>query len=1418
MTAPSEAPSAPPPVPEGGLPPDPRRALEGRARPLAAALSLLSPVMWVALAALLLLGSAAAALHWLLRTEDGTRWLLARVPQVEVQGLRGALLGDSLAAERVRVTWSGGRASVTLAGFSAQGVRWQFFPRTGLWVGIDATQLAAREVVVDTGPPSGKAPQVPASLHVPLRVASPDVRIDELRIDRIGPWRQVRGDAAVGDDDAYRLRNTRFEWDGTTIEGDARLGMSAPLALQGQVQVRPADPRLQATLRAGGTLDRIVLDATLRGQPADGAREAPAADVHAEVLPFAPWWLGALAASTQALDLSALAATLPQTRLAGRADVKTSAADAPVQATLALDNALPGRWDEGRLPVARLQLALQGNARERARIAIDEFDLRLAGARADAGRVRGHGLWNGHGLELATTLDNVRPQLLDGRAAAMSVSGPLTMALQGLPSPTGGTPPPLAVTLKATLDGRLDAAPQPVQLVIDAQADATRVDVRELRARSGNALAQVTGNVRQGARGDWLLATSGTLTDFDPLPWWAGEAQSPWRQGPHRLSGSWQLDVRLPPQPGRLAPLTLLPQVAGSGRVRVSDSMLAGVPLALDLTLAQTPSAAGTPSSLQGEVQLGANVVKVDAHGDPLGPGTADRLRLDLDAPALATLAPLLRLLPDTAPYAPKAGSARVGFEAQGRWPLLRTEGQAELAQLEAGPLGIARGQLRWQLQLDSEGRKPLDLKAELSGMRWGTQRATLLRAELQGTPREHRMSVSGALPLAPPAVAEQLFGLRAASGSRAQLQGAGAWEPAPGGGGRWRGRVARIAVGAWDGGALDGDTPGSWIDGRDLVAELDFAADGRLQRVQAEPGRLRLADALALRWDAVRVDLGGAAPNIDLRADVETFLVAPLLARLQPTFGWQGDLALGARIELKAAERFDADIVFERRAGDLRVVDETGTQALGLTDLRLSLAAHDGQWVFTQGLAGRALGEMAGALSVKTTPARRWPAADAPLEGVLEARVANLGIWGAWVPPGWRLAGELRTSASVGGRWSAPEYTGQVVGRDLGVRNLLQGVNVSNGQVQIALKGETAQIERFTFKGGDGTLAITGGASFGSAPSAKLALQAERFRVLGRIDRQITASGQATLDLQRDAVRLDGRFGIDEGLIDVSRSDAPALDDDVTIRRATDPAQPAAEAAPPKPRRDMNVAVDLDLGQNLRLRGRGLETALEGRLRITTPQGRLAVQGTVNTEGGTYAAYGQKLEIERGIVAFSGVADNPRLDILALRSNIDTRVGVQITGNLLTPRVRLYSDTDLSDTEKLSWLVLGRASDGLGRADTALLQRAAVALLAGEGEAPTDALMKNLGIDELSLRQSDGDVRETVISLGKQLSRRWYLGYERGVNATTGTWQLIYRIAQRFTLRAQSGLENSLDLIWTWKFDEVPLPAAVRKSPAAPP
>ena len=180
----------------------------------------------------------------------------------------------------------------------------------------------------------------------------------------------------------------------------------------------------------------------------------------------------------------------------------------------------------------------------------------------------------------------------------------------------------------------------------------------------------------------------------------------------------------------------------------------------------------------------------------------------------------------------------------------------------------------------------------------------------------------------------------------------------------------------------------------------------------------------------------------------------------------------------------------------------------------------------------------------------------------------------------------------------------------------------------------------------------------------------------------------------------------------------------------------------------------------------------------------------------------GQKLVVDKGAITFIGPIDNPRLDIEATRPKTDVRVGVAISGTAQNPRIRLFSEPDLSEVDKLSWLVMGRASDGLGRTETALVQRAALALLSGEGEGTTEKITKAIGLDEFSIGGGEGgDVRSSVISVGKQISERWYVGYEQGLNATGGSFQLIYRLAKRFTLRAQSGSDNSVDGIWTWRW-----------------
>ena len=436
------------------------------------------------------------------------------------------------------------------------------------------------------------------------------------------------------------------------------------------------------------------------------------------------------------------------------------------------------------------------------------------------------------------------------------------------------------------------------------------------------------------------------------------------------------------------------------------------------------------------------------------------------------------------------------------------------------------------------------------------------------------------------------------------------------------------------------------------------------------------------------------------------------------------------------------------------------------------------------------------------------WPGADAPLSGVLELQIDDLGVWGPWLPPGWRLNGAMHASASLGGRAGAPLIEGRLDGSSISVRNLLQGVDVRDGTVAIALLGETAHIETFTARAGDGSLKLQGDAHLGAAPRAELKLTLEQFRLLGRVDRRIVTSGDATLRLGADTLALSGALRVDEGLIDFSRSEAPSLSDDVNVYRgesadfkfaSANGAQTDAEKA-----RARRVSLDLrvDLGDKLRIRGQGLDAGLRGELRLSAPQGRLRVDGSVRTVDGSYRAYRQRLDIERGVLTFNGPIDNPQLDIQAVRPNLDVRVGVAVTGTVLVPRIRLFSEPEMADAEKLSWLLRGRASDGPGTGDTALLQAAAMALISGDEPSALDQFFNLFGLDDLSVRQSDDVGGGAIVSVGKQLSRNWYVGYERGLNATTGNWQLIYRIAQRFTIRAQSGEQNSIELIWSWRWN----------------
>jgi translocation and assembly module TamB len=977
------------------------------------------------------------------------------------------------------------------------------------------------------------------------------------------------------------------------------------------------------------------------------------------------------------------------------------------------------------------------------------------------------------------------------------------------------------------VDPRLPrGAPKAAHVHVEGRAALDAIEVRTVVASLGNARANLAGKlVRAGANAPWRASGKLRLIDFDPLPWWPGRADSPLARGTNRINADSEFDLTLASVRANAPLLDVLAATRGRAEVRVHDSTLASVPIE------GTASFINSDGGARPAFEIVAAGNRASGHGQLASArNTDDDWRLAIDAPALDRLGPWFGAGDRAHPPA-MAGALSATAHLAGRWPTVRSEGELHGNGLRYLAYSLRHADGRWRV--GSAADAAFDLTLTVDGIDAAERPIEHVGVQLAGTARAHRGELrieSAALPpewadamasripaSATPAMpgASANAATRGSTGSRSVVLASFEGGLVDVDGARnagWRGSVHELVA------RSNGAPVRTWLHARELRGSVLWS--GGPTRLSVEPGSAEALGA-SVRWSRIAWQGGGDAGGpgrLDAQATIEPLPLAPILRTLQPDFGWGGDLTVGARIDVRSAPEVVVDVVVERAGGDLTVTEESTTSALGFTDLRLGIAARGGVWNFTAAVAGDTFGAGSGAVVARTASGASWPDASTPVDGVLELRVARLGTWGTWLPIGWRLEGELHANARIQGRFGAPGYTGRVEGSHIAVRNFLQGVNVSDGTVAIALEGNTARIETFTAKAGDGTVRLEGDASFGDAPVAQLTLVAEKFRMLGRVDRRIVTSGRAAMRLDATTVALDGSFKVDEGLIDFTRSDAPTLGDDVEVvrrPRATTATGPASDAGPdaetpvasvaPVTRK---VALDLrvDMGQQLRIRGRGLDAGLRGDLHLTSSASRLAVDGTLRTVDGTYQAYGQKLGIDRGILSFSGPVENPRLDIEATRPNLDVRVGVLVTGSAQSPRIRLFSEPDMPEIDKLSWLIVGRASETVDGADTALLQQAALALLSGEGPGVTDQIVKSIGFDQIGVRQGttpgSSDVKDTIVTLGKQISQRWYVGYERGLNATSGSWQLIYRIAQRVSVRAQAGEDNAIDLHWTLRWN----------------
>jgi len=572
---------------------------------------------------------------------------------------------------------------------------------------------------------------------------------------------------------------------------------------------------------------------------------------------------------------------------------------------------------------------------------------------------------------------------------------------------------------------------------------------------------------------------------------------------------------------------------------------------------------------------------------------------------------------------------------------------------------------------------------------------------------------------------------------------------------------------------------------------------------VQAGADRLRLGRAeFAIGGGTLRLE--------DTQWEDGRWLTRGSFAGLQPG-RWlagqpqlQSTLRLGGRWDLRLGDALEGQAEVAREGGDLAILGQDAPLWLGVNTLGARVTATRGQLDGSAVLRARdAQLDARASTALRRTSAGWALPADAPLSVRADGRVTSIAALVAFFNRAVLADGALELSVRGDGSIADPRLTGSLQGSALRLEHFESGVLLRDGSLQARFDGRSIVLDALRMAAGAGVFAAKGSASrIEGKPVLDLAWEARQLAAVQHPDLRLVVSGQGRIAARDGRAELSGALTCDQGRVELRPASAPGLDSDVVVAGAR-------RGGPGIASRDIRSRVDfsLDLGPDFQVHGRGLDARLTGRLTLAGPgDASVAARGAIEVARGRFEAYGQRLDIDKGILHFLGPVDNPGLEIRALRRNLPVQAGVEVSGTARAPRARLVSVPEVPDSEKLSWLVLGQPVPTTGTSEAERVQAAAVALAAGLGTAPfQQQLARAVGLDEVRLgtRAAAGSTDASgVIAAGKRIGNRIYLTYEKSLSTAEDLVRVSYQLTRNWSVRTESSTTDAVDLLYTLSFD----------------
>jgi translocation and assembly module TamB len=423
----------------------------------------------------------------------------------------------------------------------------------------------------------------------------------------------------------------------------------------------------------------------------------------------------------------------------------------------------------------------------------------------------------------------------------------------------------------------------------------------------------------------------------------------------------------------------------------------------------------------------------------------------------------------------------------------------------------------------------------------------------------------------------------------------------------------------------------------------------------------------------------------------------------------------------------------------------------------------------------------------------RRAALLSSPLRGRVVGKSAAITVLPLLVPEIDRAAGSLDGEVALAGTLGEPRFNGSFRLRDGRLELYRTNLILSNLQAAGAFDGDEL---RFDASGQTARGKLTIDGNFGwpqGVMTGSMRLRGDELLVADTPELRIFASPDIVLHAGTAGYDVQGEVRIPTARI------SPR---ELTSSVGTSPDErivgvPDIDEGGPSTADRIRSRIKVALGEAVRVDAYGLKARLEGDVTVSTiPDDVARGNGTISVVEGQYKAFGQDVRITKGLLRYANSPLNePQLEIVAEREikDSDITVAVNVRGTLDNPYIAITSTPSMSSNEALSYLLTGRSIDTLQSGEAASVNQAAESLAVSGGGLLLGGLGTRLGLDEVSVERN-GEEGDTQVVLGKALSQKLFVSYGISIAEAINTIKLRYTLNDRWSVKAESGLEQSAD------------------------